>query len=117
MTVQSTARLWLTPIAALTFLVVLVTGVLMLLHVHSGPIRFLHEWVSVVFALTGAAHVWLNWRGFMGILRQRVGVVALVSTCVVCVVLTLLGALSGDKGHHGRPEGQNGRGTASHSGQ
>lgn len=39
----------LNPSLALTFLIVAVTGVLMLSHIGGGRIHPLHEWMSVVF--------------------------------------------------------------------
>jgi hypothetical protein len=104
MSVRSAVRLWLTPVTTITFSVVMVTGILMLLHVHSSSISFLHELVSIAFALTGMAHVWLNWPGFVRILQQRTGVVALVSTSVVCAVLALVGVL-----HEPKDAGSGGR--------
>jgi hypothetical protein len=105
---RSSARLWLTPITTVSFLVVMMTGVLMLLHLRDPLVLGIHELTSIVFALSGVLHLVLNWRGLMGIIGQRTGLVALVSALAVCAVLGLLGAFHHPEegGPHRERQGQ-----------
>lgn len=54
-------REYVTPLMVLSFMVVAVTGTLMLLHVRSRPLGHLHEWMGLFFVIVGIIHVVLNW--------------------------------------------------------
>ena len=50
----------LNPALALTFLIVGVTGVLLLFHIQGGGSKFLHEWMSVGFLILCVVHMIIN---------------------------------------------------------
>ena len=50
-----------TPTIAL-FLIIAVTGILLLLHVGGTSVKLLHEWLGVAFILFALLHVAANWR-------------------------------------------------------
>jgi len=93
-------RSWVTPLAAVSFAVVAVTGLLMLFHVRIPAIQGAHEWMGVVFALAGLLHLILNWRPLLACVKCRSAVAALA----FCVLLVLAAwSFPHDEGHrHGR---------------
>jgi len=89
-------RSWVTPLAAVSFTVVAVTGLLMLFHVRIPGIKGAHEWMGVVFALAGLLHLILNWRPLLTCIKCRAAVAALAA----CVLLVLLAwSFPHDEGH------------------
>lgn len=51
------------------FLIISVTGILLLLHMGGGSIKVVHEWLGVAFVIFGLLHVTANWRlmkGYLG---------------------------------------------------
>jgi hypothetical protein len=97
-------RSWVSPITALSFLVVATTGLLMLLHVRLPGMKGLHEWMGVVFVVAALLHIVLNWRPFLTCLRQRSAAVALGVALVLGAVALLVPA------DHDRPGGDRRRG-------
>jgi hypothetical protein len=99
-------RSWVSPITALTFVVVAATGLLMLLHARLPGIKGLHEWMGVAFAVAGLLHLVLNWRPLLVCLRRRSAAVALGVVLVLCVAALLVpdgrDGPGGDRrrGHH-----------------
>ncbi len=66
----------ITPITAAFFLLVSLTGILLLLHVPSRAVKETHELIGVLFVIGAAVHLVLNWRCFTSYLKSRVTVVA-----------------------------------------
>lgn len=99
-------RIWLSPLVAVTFAAVAVTGVMMLLHIRSGMIHAIHEWIGLLFAAVGVAHLVLNWRTFAAYLRSWTAVTAILIGVVLCLVLATMGSVhDGDSGdRHGPPQ-------------
>ena len=86
-------------LVGLTFSVVAVTGVLMFLHVKSGTIVNLHQWLGIAFAAAAVIHLCVNWRAFSGYLGHRSFWVCLVAVALVCaVVLSLPGGRGQGRG-------------------
>jgi hypothetical protein len=98
-------RSWVSPITALSFLVVAATGLLMLLHVRLPAIKGLHQWLGVAFAVAALLHVVLNWRPLLACLRRRSAVVALGVTLGLCVLVALLAPADRDRPGGDRPGG------------
>ncbi|MGE5611115.1 MAG: DUF4405 domain-containing protein [Bacillota bacterium] len=108
---KNQARVFVSPAAAVAFLAVGVTGVMLLLHVRSGPVKELHEWMGLVFAALGAVHLILNWRALLGYFKGWQASVAAGLAAILVVVLLLGG---GDEEQHRQREGQRrGQGPAS----
>ena len=96
-------RTWVSPFVAVSFIILSITGILMLLHVKNGGIVGLHEWIGVVFVVAGAFHLILNWSAFLSCFRSKQGAVAVIAALVISSLL-LFGGMFGDKGRHGFPE-------------
>lgn len=94
-------RTWVSPIVALSFAVVGISGVLMLFEVRSFPMKVLHEWMGVMMVAAGTIHLFLNWKAFSGYFRNRSAMVALVAGTLLCCALIFAGG--GEDPRHGGP--------------
>jgi len=106
-TIPATNRTWVSPIAAIAFIAVAVTGILMLFHVHQASIKNLHEWIGVVFAAAGFLHLILNWKSLLSYFNRKVGIAAAIFTLLICIALF---AFHGDDQHPGGGPGREGPG-------
>lgn len=82
-------RSWATPLTAGSFVLVMVTGLLMLVGVRSGLVTPAHEVLGLVFVIGSIFHLYLNWKPMLGHLRRR-GARWIVG---VFMLLTLLAVL------------------------
>jgi hypothetical protein len=105
MTNAPTHKTWVSPITAVSFVAVTLTGILMLFHVRLPGIRGIHEWMGIVMALGGIFHLILNWKTFLCHFRRRRAVAALLGT-VALIAAALL--VPGEENH--RRGGREGRG-------
>jgi len=96
------SRTWISPLVAVAFGIIGVTGLLLFFHVKSGSIVTLHEWFGWAFVLAGAVHVLLNWRTLASYLRCRSALIALTLSALIVVAFTAGGA-SGHEAGRGRP--------------
>ena len=96
-------RSWVSPLTAISFIVVAVTGILMVFHVRLPGIHGAHQWMGVVFALAGLLHLALNWRSLLACCRSKAAAVALALGLVTLVVAVTLPGHDGD--HGDRPRG------------
>lgn len=87
-------REWVTPLAAGSFFLLAVTGVLMFFHVDIGLNKFVHEWLSWVLLAAVGLHVFVNFSGFKRHLAARRGQV-LIGLSVIVLGLSFVG---GDEG-------------------
>ncbi|PSH03675.1 MAG: hypothetical protein CXZ00_10850 [Acidobacteria bacterium] len=93
-------RKWVSPVTAVTFVALTISGLLMLFHIRIPGMRNLHEWTGVVFAFAGIFHLALNWRMLVNHLSTKTGIIAAVSVCVLCVALLAMGDKKGKR--HGQ---------------
>lgn len=94
-------RTWVSPLVALSFAVVGITGIMMLFHVHFAGMKSMHEWMGVLMVAAGAVHIILNWRVFLEYLKNPVALVTVVAGATLGVALLLVGG--GEGPEHGRP--------------
>ena len=90
-------RKYVTPLMALSFIVVALTGILMLLHIKSRPIGHLHEWMGFFFVVAGIIHVMLKWETLKAYLRQR----PMQISAAVVLLLSVALLSGGSQGQHG----------------
>ena len=114
MSTPSATRNWLSPAAALCFLVVAVTGVLMFFHVRLPAIRFLHELLSLVLVVVGTWHIALNFKRLLIYLATRTAKITLGVGLLICSALVVLGVFHDqhegrDRGDRGAPMGESDR--------
>ena len=93
-------RTWISPFVAVSFLVLSITGIMMLLHIKSGGIVNLHEWIGVFFVIAGALHLILNWSSFLACFRKRQSVIAIVVVLVISSLFLFGGSNDGRHGRH-----------------
>ena len=66
----SLKRSWISPLVAISFFIVSITGLLLMGHAGRG-VSHLHEWMGVLFIVTGVLHLMLNWKPFLSCFRSR----------------------------------------------
>lgn len=106
---RKNTRIYLNPSLALTFLIVALTGVMMLFHIRGGGIHSLHEWMSIAFLILCIIHLFLNWKLLWTCLVHGPIAWPLVVVFVLSAVLLLFGG--GEKGRSAQ-----GRGGSGHAG-
>jgi nitroreductase len=84
---SSTSRTWVSPIVAVSFVLVSVTGILMLLQVKTFGMNNLHKWIGVLFVASGLFHLVLNWKVFLSHLKEKIGVAAAAFALLLGVAL------------------------------
>ena len=100
-------RTWVTPLTAVSFAAVAITGILMWLHVRVPAIRELHELLGLVFAVAGVVHLTANWRAFIAYFRRPWATASCAASCAASVLaavllcLVLIFANGGEPGHYG----------------
>jgi hypothetical protein len=82
-------RAWISPVVAITFLAVSLTGVFMLSGLRGG-VRGLHETAGVLFAIAGIAHLVVNWRPFLASFRTPAALASLVAAAALCLAFLFL---------------------------
>jgi hypothetical protein len=90
----------ITPITAALFILVSLTGILLLLHVESRTVKETHELVGVLFVAGALVHLAMNWRCFASYVRRPATVALGVGTSVLIAFL-LLGTGDGGEGREG----------------
>jgi hypothetical protein len=81
------SRNFITPLITIIFLVVALSGLLMLFHIFDGYTEVVHEILGLFFVVFSVLHVILNWKALKIHFKKRVFVLA---TIVVAVISTLL---------------------------
>lgn len=94
-----------TPLSLVSFLAVAVTGILMLLGVHSRTLSDVHEWLGVIFIAALVLHLVRNWRGVLAMLaiprnKLIIGVTGAVAAFLIFASLPF-GAGGHGHGFHG----------------
>lgn len=89
-------RSFITPITTASFVVVALTGILMLVDVKNATIKELHELVSVLFVVAAGLHLILNWNCFVTYLRKPLTILLAVAVAAL-VALMFTGNGSGGR--------------------
>lgn len=69
-----------TPFTLGLFLVSLISGIALFLHVAQGTFREMHEWLSLLLVGPFILHVWKNWRPMLGYMRKPALPIALATS-------------------------------------
>jgi hypothetical protein len=96
-------RTWISPLTAVTFLVVGITGILMAFHVKNGSVKALHEWIGYAFSLVGVIHLVVNWRTFTLQFRQRPALVAVLAGIILSLSVLFAGGNGSGKPGRANP--------------
>jgi hypothetical protein len=100
-----TVRQWLSPLVAVLFASIAVTGVLMWLDVRLPGVKQLHEIGGLVFAAAGIAHVVSNWKALTAYFRKPKAWVTLGAGVLACLALLVAGLAGGGDHEDGRERG------------
>lgn len=88
---------WLTPLTAACFILVAGTGISMLFEAHHyvPGMKFMHEWIGVIFALAALLHLLRNWQAFLSYFKKhlKMVIVSLIIALVLSGALMVLGAM------------------------
>ena len=95
-------RTGLNPLMMITFIIVGLTGILMLLHLDLRGIKHVHEWMSVVFLILCIVHLFLNWRAFLAHLKNGPVLLSVIGICLLSALLFFSAGDKGKDGHYGR---------------
>jgi hypothetical protein len=68
-------RSWVTPITIGSFVLLGITGLLMLVNIRGGLIVVAHEWLSPIFVCGACLHIRLNWGAVRASLSRARGIV------------------------------------------
>lgn len=90
------ARTSLHPSLMLTFIIVGLTGILLIFHIDVRGIKHLHEWMSVVFLILCVVHLSLNWKSFWIHFKKGPIVLSVIGIGLLSILL-LFGAGSKDR--------------------
>jgi hypothetical protein len=78
------SRAWISPVTAITYLIVSITGLFLVFHIHIGNIRAIHEWIGYVFIAIGLLHFVLNFKPFLNYFPSRSATISIVA----CLIAT-----------------------------
>jgi len=82
-------RNYITPLVSLTFLVVGISGLLMLFHWFDGYTEVVHECLGLLFTLSALFHIVVNWKALKIHFKKSVFVPALLAIMVTSFVLII----------------------------
>ena len=83
---QKNIRTGLHSLLMSTFIIVGLTGILLLFHINVTGVRHLHEWMSIGFLILCVLHLYLNWKAVRAHLKNGP---ILLSVLGICLLLLL----------------------------
>lgn len=89
MMVKSTHKSWISPLLAVTFIAVSLTGILMLFHIRFPGMHPIHKWGGLLFVAAGVVHLLLNWKVFASYFKSSRGVWA-ASLSIAALILSVM---------------------------
>ncbi len=81
---QIISRVWISPVTAITFIIVSISGLFLRFHLHPGNMRAVHEWMGYVFIAIGLLHFVLNVKPFLYYFPSRAATISVVA----CLIAT-----------------------------
>ncbi len=86
---MKTLRGWATPTIIGSFLIMAVSGILMIFHVETILMKVIHEWAGWIMVAGAVAHVVLNWRAFTSYFKRPLAT-GIIGISAVLLALTVL---------------------------
>lgn len=83
------SRNFITPLITITFLVLTLSGLLMLLHIFDGYTEVVHEILGVFFVVFSVLHVILNWKALKIHFKKRVFIQSTIVIAVISILLVI----------------------------
>jgi hypothetical protein len=81
-----------TPLITGLFLVSLISGLALFLHIGPGGFHPMHEWLSLVLIVPFVLHIWRNWRPMVSYFKHAPMVIALVISLAAGAAFVFPGA-------------------------
>ncbi len=78
------SRVWISPVTAITYVIVSISGLFMVFHIHAGNMRAVHEWIGYVFIAVGLLHFVLNFKPFLNYFPSRLATISVVA-CLIAM--------------------------------
>lgn len=102
-------KAWISPLTAILFTVVAVTGIFMFFHAGPGSFKFIHTWVSWGLVAVGLLHIIANWRPLASYIKTKTALVSIAIGIVLCIAVAMQAGPSQQKGpprYRGAAEGR-----------
>lgn len=96
-------KAWISPLTAILFTVVAVTGIFMFFHAGPDSFKFLHKWVSWGLVAVGLLHIIVNWRQLLSYLKTKTALVSVAIGIVLCIAVSMQAGPPRERGGEGRP--------------
>jgi len=97
------SKSWISPLTAILFTVVAITGIFMFFHAGPGSFKFLHRWVSWGLVAVGLLHIIVNWRILVSYLKTRTALVSIAIGIVLCIAVAMQAGPPKGRGGDTRP--------------
>ena len=97
-------RRYATPLVTGLFLVSLVSGVLLFLHVGPRGVHGMHEILSMVLIVPFGLHLWRNWRSMTAYFGRVPMTVALAASALLAALFLIPSGGAADEGRRGPPQ-------------
>ena len=81
---QLLSRVWISPVTAITYIIVSISGLCLVFNLHPGNMRAVHEWIGYIFIAIGLLHFVLNFKPFLYYFPSRLATISVV----VCLIAT-----------------------------
>ncbi|MBC8524466.1 MAG: DUF4405 domain-containing protein [Chlorobium phaeobacteroides] len=88
---------WATPLAAGTFIILAVTGILMFFKLNAGYIKPVHEWLSWAMVIGVVFHTIANWKAFTAYFSRQPSL-SIITAGLIITALSVF-APSSEKGN------------------
>lgn len=86
---------WATPLAAGTFIILAVTGILMFFKINVGYIKPVHEWLSWAMVIGVVFHTIANWKPFVSYFSKKPSLTIIAAGVVITVLSVFMPSTSG----------------------
>ena len=86
---------WATPLAAGTFIILAVTGILMFFKINVGYIKPVHEWLSWAMVIGVVFHTIANWKPFVSYFSKKPSLTIIAAGVVITVLSVFMPSASG----------------------
>lgn len=97
---QRQHKAWLSPLVAVLYSAVAMSGILMLFHLRGPGIRTLHEWGGILFLFVATIHLVFNWQIFISYMRRKSAVFGAGCGILIVAAMLLVGAQRADNDNY-----------------
>ncbi len=81
---QIMSRFWISPVTAITYLIVSISGLFLVFNIHPGNMHAVHEWIGYLFIAVGLLHFVINFKPFLYYFPSRTATISIV----LCLIAT-----------------------------